>query len=103
MMTNVSLYLVGAAWLIMNVEPYLTNKFYYYSSSDPRTTAGDVGLFKILSCAKSAILLITWCIAASNNKSSYGEIEVEPEGEDGASDDDDADREDEDSEGDGDA
>ena len=39
-------------------------------------------LFKILSSAKGLILLITWCIAAGNNKSSYGNIEVEPEADD---------------------
>ena len=67
-MQAVTMALVSFAWIALHIEPYFTNKFYFYAEAN--VTEQDVDLFKILNYAKNGMLLITWFVASSNNKSS---------------------------------
>mmetsp|Transcript_9380 Transcript_9380/g.14281 ORF Transcript_9380/g.14281 Transcript_9380/m.14281 type:complete len:84 (-) Transcript_9380:33-284(-) len=49
---------VFVAWLILLLEPYFTNQFYFKAPAD--IDSKDINIFKNLNLAKAVLMVLSW-------------------------------------------
>lgn len=58
--------LVFISWVILNLMPKYTNKFYYNNASD--VLESDYTMFKIMTIVADGVFVISWFVASFYNK-----------------------------------
>ena len=71
--------LVFCAWILLNIQPKYTNKFYYYEMSQIEDS--DYTVFKILCYLADGFLILSWIIASIYNKAAIEGMNLDPEDE----------------------
>lgn len=69
--------LVFISWVILNLMPKYTNKFYYNKESD--VLESDYTMFKIMTLVSDGVFIVSWMVASFYNKAAIEAMDLDPE------------------------
>lgn len=81
--------MVLVAWVILNLMPIYTNKFYYLlppSEAGSTIKDSDYDIFKIMSYVADIIFILSWIVASVYNKAAIEDMDLDPEDQGGEAD-----------------